>query len=51
MARALNRLISLGVGVAVAGAVVKSTLYNGRRRTAVCVCVCVCMSEESLRVK
>ena len=27
---ALNRLISLGVGVAVAGAVVKSTLYNGK---------------------
>ena len=26
---ALNRLIGLGVGLAVAGAVVKSTLYNG----------------------
>lgn len=27
---ALNRLMGLGVGIAVAGAVVKSTLYNGK---------------------
>ena len=26
---ALNRLVGLGVGLAVTGAVVKSTLYNG----------------------
>ena len=26
---ALNRLMGLGVGIAVAGAAVKSTLYNG----------------------
>ena len=30
MATTLNRLIGLGAGLAVAGAVVKSTLYNGK---------------------
>lgn len=30
MAAALNRLIQLGAGLAITGAVVNSTLYNGR---------------------
>ena len=36
MAGALNRLMGLGVGLAVAGAVVKSTLYNGMTVTFYC---------------